>query len=212
MIPFFAFALGTHLDLAKVWQAGLLGVGLGLAVVVVTGIPLFFADRLTGGNGVAGVRGCVHRRQCGGGPGHYCQRQPGTPMRPRKRPSWWRPALWLPPSWCRWSLHGPQASRCAQHLMPDRWLIVADDLTGAADSGVAFAQRGWVTEVFWGETPPGEDTAVWAFDADSRSCAPGEAGRRHRDALRRCLTPDGSAVQENRFHAARTARGGNRRA
>jgi uncharacterized protein YgbK (DUF1537 family) len=74
--------------------------------------------------------------------------------------------------------------------MPDRWLIVADDLTGAADSGVAFAQRGWVTEVFWGETPPGEDTAVWAFDADSRSCAPGEAGRRHRDALRRCLTPD----------------------
>ena len=28
---------------------------LGVAVVVVTGIPLFFADRLTGGNGVAGV-------------------------------------------------------------------------------------------------------------------------------------------------------------
>jgi 2-keto-3-deoxygluconate permease len=55
MIPFFAFALGANLDLAKVWQAGLLGVGLGLAVVVVTGIPLFFADRFTGGNGVAGV-------------------------------------------------------------------------------------------------------------------------------------------------------------
>jgi 2-keto-3-deoxygluconate permease len=55
MIPFFAFALGANLDLAKVWQAGLLGVGLGLAVVVITGIPLFFADRLTGGNGVAGV-------------------------------------------------------------------------------------------------------------------------------------------------------------
>jgi len=55
MIPFFAFALGANLDLAKVWQAGLLGVGLGLAVVVVTGIPLFFADRLTGGSGVAGV-------------------------------------------------------------------------------------------------------------------------------------------------------------
>ena len=74
--------------------------------------------------------------------------------------------------------------------MPDRWLIVADDLTGAADSGVAFVQRGWVTDVCWGETPPGEDAAVWAFDADSRRCAPGEAGRRHRDALRRCLTPD----------------------
>lgn len=55
LIPFFAFALGTSLDLSKVWQAGLLGVALGIAVVIVTGIPLFFADRLTGGTGVAGV-------------------------------------------------------------------------------------------------------------------------------------------------------------
>jgi 2-keto-3-deoxygluconate permease len=55
LIPFFAFALGANLDLAKVWQAGLLGLGLGLAVVVVTGIPLYCADRLTGGTGVAGV-------------------------------------------------------------------------------------------------------------------------------------------------------------
>lgn len=55
MIPFFAFALGSGLDLAKVWQAGLLGLGLGLAVVVVTGIPLFLADRAIGGTGVAGV-------------------------------------------------------------------------------------------------------------------------------------------------------------
>ncbi len=55
LIPFFAFALGTSLDLSKVWQAGLLGVALGVAVVVVTGIPLFFADRLTGGSGVVGV-------------------------------------------------------------------------------------------------------------------------------------------------------------
>lgn len=55
MIPFFALALGAGLDLHKVWQAGLLGIGLGLAVVVITGIPLFVADRLTGGTGVAGV-------------------------------------------------------------------------------------------------------------------------------------------------------------
>ena len=55
MIPFFAFALGANLDLTRVWQAGLLGLGLGLAVVLVTGIPLYFADRFTGGSGVAGV-------------------------------------------------------------------------------------------------------------------------------------------------------------
>lgn len=55
MIPFFAFALGTGLNLSQVWQAGLLGLAMGVGVVLVTGIPLFFADRLTGGNGVAGV-------------------------------------------------------------------------------------------------------------------------------------------------------------
>ncbi|CAG9169117.1 2-keto-3-deoxygluconate permease [Cupriavidus pampae] len=55
MIPFFALALGAGLDLHKVWQAGMLGLGLGVAVVVITGFTLYFADRLTGGTGVAGV-------------------------------------------------------------------------------------------------------------------------------------------------------------
>jgi 2-keto-3-deoxygluconate permease len=55
MIPFFAFALGAGLDLHKVWQAGLLGIFMGVAVVVITGFLLFFADKLTGGTGVAGV-------------------------------------------------------------------------------------------------------------------------------------------------------------
>lgn len=55
LIPFFAFGLGVGLDLSKVWTAGLLGLGVGLGVVVITGTILFFVDRLTGGTGVAGV-------------------------------------------------------------------------------------------------------------------------------------------------------------
>lgn len=55
MIPFFAFALGAGLDLNKVWQAGLLGVMMGVAVVVLTGAALIAADKLTGGTGVAGI-------------------------------------------------------------------------------------------------------------------------------------------------------------
>ena len=55
MIPFFAFALGATLDLHKVWQAGLLGIGLGLCVVAVSGIALWSVDRLSGGNGAAGL-------------------------------------------------------------------------------------------------------------------------------------------------------------
>jgi 2-keto-3-deoxygluconate permease len=55
MIPFFAFALGASINLATVWKAGVLGLGLGLFVVVVTGVFLFLADRLTGGTGTAGL-------------------------------------------------------------------------------------------------------------------------------------------------------------
>jgi 2-keto-3-deoxygluconate permease len=55
LIPFFAFALGSTLDLHRVIEAGLVGVLLGLLVVAVTGAALFATDRLTGGNGIAGL-------------------------------------------------------------------------------------------------------------------------------------------------------------
>ncbi|HWA87002.1 MAG TPA: 2-keto-3-deoxygluconate permease [Opitutus sp.] len=55
LIPFFAFALGAGIDLANVWRSGLLGIALGLAVVAVSGVLLFLGDRLTGGNGTAGL-------------------------------------------------------------------------------------------------------------------------------------------------------------
>jgi 2-keto-3-deoxygluconate permease len=55
LIPFFAFALGSTLDLHRVWQAGLLGVALGLGVVAVSGTVLTILDRTAGGSGVAGI-------------------------------------------------------------------------------------------------------------------------------------------------------------
>lgn len=55
MIPFFAFALGAGINLRTVVRAGLLGLLLGVFVVIVTGIALFLADRVTGGNGTAGL-------------------------------------------------------------------------------------------------------------------------------------------------------------
>jgi len=53
MIPFFAFALGCGLNLTSVWTAGLLGILMGVAVVVITGVVLILADKMTGGNGLA---------------------------------------------------------------------------------------------------------------------------------------------------------------
>lgn len=56
LIPFFGFALGCGIDLHVVAQSGIPGVFLGLAVIVVTGIPLILADRwIGGGNGAAGL-------------------------------------------------------------------------------------------------------------------------------------------------------------
>jgi len=55
MIPFFAFALGATLDLHRVWTAGLVGAGLGVLVVLVSGTALILTDRLIGGTGTAGI-------------------------------------------------------------------------------------------------------------------------------------------------------------
>src|ERR1700747_835916 len=49
------FALGGTLNLASVVTAGLVGIGLGLFVIVASGLALIFADRLTGGTGTAGL-------------------------------------------------------------------------------------------------------------------------------------------------------------
>jgi 2-keto-3-deoxygluconate permease len=55
LIPFFAFALGSTLDLHRVVQAGLLGLLLGTTLVLVSSVCLILANRLTGGDGTAGI-------------------------------------------------------------------------------------------------------------------------------------------------------------
>lgn len=55
LIPFFAFALGFTLDLHRVFQAGLLGLLMGITLVVVSGAMLILANRITGGDGTAGI-------------------------------------------------------------------------------------------------------------------------------------------------------------
>jgi len=55
LIPFFAFALGATLNLMRIWEAGLIGLLLGLAIVAVSCIFLIAADRLSGGTGITGI-------------------------------------------------------------------------------------------------------------------------------------------------------------
>lgn len=62
-----------------------------------------------------------------------------------------------------------------------RWLILADDLTGAADCAIAFARHGMAASVAWGAEVP--DDAVLAFNAESRQLTPAIAAARHRTVL-----------------------------
>jgi 2-keto-3-deoxygluconate permease len=55
MIPFLGLALGLTINLNAVVEAGLLGIALGLFVVFAGGAVLLLADKLTGGDGVAGL-------------------------------------------------------------------------------------------------------------------------------------------------------------
>ncbi|MGJ4997603.1 four-carbon acid sugar kinase family protein [Bradyrhizobium sp. HKCCYLS3077] len=59
------------------------------------------------------------------------------------------------------------------------WLIVADDLTGAADCAIAFGRRGRAAAVTWGEDASDHRLPVLAYDAASRGLAAEDAARRH---------------------------------
>jgi uncharacterized protein YgbK (DUF1537 family) len=70
-----------------------------------------------------------------------------------------------------------------------RWLILADDLTGAADAAVAFACRGHAAEVSWDAGAGEENLAVQAIDLDTRTAPGRDAAARHREAVQRRLGP-----------------------
>lgn len=76
--------------------------------------------------------------------------------------------------------------------MTDRWLILADDLTGAADCAVAFGRRGYAAAVMWGEVSGAshQSLPVLAYDAASRGLSTHAAAGRHTDVLARLFRPD----------------------
>jgi D-threonate/D-erythronate kinase len=77
--------------------------------------------------------------------------------------------------------------------VPVRWLILADDLTGAADCAIAFARQGIASAVGWGDLPlaaAGQRPAVFSYDADSRGLTASQAADKHRAALAALLDRD----------------------
>jgi uncharacterized protein YgbK (DUF1537 family) len=69
-----------------------------------------------------------------------------------------------------------------------RWLILADDLTGASDCAVAFTQAGLPASVVWGEEAA--ESRVISVDTDSRRLKAAAAAARLRAALSARLAED----------------------
>src|ERR687885_1254949 len=77
------------------------------------------------------------------------------------------------------------------HASSSQWdamhvAIIADDLTGAADTGVQFARAGYRTAVGFRHAPipPAEDLDAVALDTDSRALPAGFAAKRVLKAAR----------------------------
>jgi uncharacterized protein YgbK (DUF1537 family) len=75
--------------------------------------------------------------------------------------------------------------------MAHDWLILADDLTGAADCAIAFGRRGRAAAVMWEDVADASDhqLPVLAFDAASRGMPAAAAARRHAELLARLAEP-----------------------
>jgi uncharacterized protein YgbK (DUF1537 family) len=73
--------------------------------------------------------------------------------------------------------------------MAERWLLVADDLTGAADCAIAFAKAGIEAAVGWDDHGGGAETRspVFSYDAASRELTAAEAFARQQEVLARFL-------------------------
>ncbi|WP_250474826.1 four-carbon acid sugar kinase family protein [Caballeronia sp. GAFFF1] len=77
----------------------------------------------------------------------------------------------------------------AQPAQAASMLILADDLSGAADCAIAFAASGRKTVVTLDVASPFDDATVIAADTDTRRLAPADAGARVADAWQALRAP-----------------------
>ena len=84
-------------------------------------------------------------------------------------------------------VYGSRKDRFIQVLfltMTRRWLILADDLTGAADCAIALGGRGLAAVVTWGDIENvRSQEPILAYDTASRGLSADAAAARHREVL-----------------------------
>jgi 2-keto-3-deoxygluconate permease len=167
LIPFFAFALGATLNLKEVWAAGLVGIGLGVCVLLVSAVALGTVDLLIGGTGTAGMAAATTAGNAAAVPAliaaaDHRYAAAAAPATVLVAASVMVTTMLAPVLTAWWDLRIRKGRARACSL-----LVVADDLAGAADCAAACAAGGLDAVVLLhdAELPRAQ---VVAMDADTR--------------------------------------------
>jgi 2-keto-3-deoxygluconate permease len=151
LIPFFAFALGAGLDLKMLIIAGFSGILLGILTTFVGGFFNILADISTGGSGIAGAAASSTAGNAVATPAAVALADPSLAAisqiaTPQVAASTITTAI-LTPILTTFIAKRRKSRKVIYDKISEleingKMIIIADDLTGAADTAVQFSKRG----------------------------------------------------------------------
>jgi 2-keto-3-deoxygluconate transporter len=180
LIPFFAFALGTGIDFKMLLSAGLSGLVLGLMTTFLGGFFNIIADRATGGTGIAGAAASSTAGNAVATPAAIALADPrfaalSAIATSQVAASTITTAV-LTPFLTAYIANRRKRLKEKQTSSPQgigngKILVIADDLTGANDTGVQFSKRNLKTVVITDKDHINkalQECNVLVFDTESR--------------------------------------------
>jgi 4-hydroxythreonine-4-phosphate dehydrogenase len=166
-----------------VWGAGLVGIGLGLAVLTVSGVALLTVDRLCGGTGLAGVGAATTAGNAAAVPAlvaaaNHKYAEAAAPATVLVASSVIVTTMLAPLLTAWWDVR-IRKGRAARGRSVQSLMVIADDLAGAADCAVACGDG--VLMLHADEVGDGRFVAI---DADTRWRSAEEAANAMRELVR----------------------------